>query len=59
MQRITILMKGLIMLNLTHIPTHTMKVISDSRKDDGYNPIKSKQDLVDFKRSIKTKSRII
>ena len=32
---------------------------SDSRKDDGYNPIKSKQGLVDFKRSIKTKSRII
>ena len=29
---------------------------SDSRKDDGYNPIKSKQDLVDFKRILKQKA---
>ena len=28
---------------------------SDSRKDDGYNPIKSKQDLVPFKRVLKQK----
>lgn len=29
---------------------------SDSRKDDGYNPIKSKQDLVPFKRVLKQKA---
>ena len=29
---------------------------SDSRKDDGYNPIKSKQGLVDFKRILKQKA---